>query len=226
MTHNSVRTESTLDTTGESPAEVAVESHEPAGIPGEPPAPASPRTVEGIELPAPGTFVLDTAHSRVGFVARHLMVTKVRGSFTDFSGSVTIAEDPYESAAEATIQTGSITTGSDDRDQHLRSSDFLAIEEFPAMTFRSTRVARIERGTITVVGDLTIKDVTREVELAVEVDGVARDPWGGERVALTARASIDREDFGMTWNVALETGGVLVSKRVDIEIEAQAVRQA
>ncbi len=137
-----------------------------------------------------------------------------------------IAEDPYASSAEATIQTGSLTTGSDDRDKHLRTSDFLAIEQFPAMTFRSTRVARIESGTITVVGDLTVKDVTREVELAVEVDGVATDPWGGERLALTARTSIDREDFGMTWNVALETGGVLVSKRVDIEIEAQAVRQA
>lgn len=226
MSDNSVRTESALDTAGESPAEVAVESREPAGIPNESPAPAPPRTVEGIELPAPGTFVLDTAHTRVGFVARHLMVTKVRGSFAEFAGSVTIAEDPYASSAEATIQTGSLTTGSDDRDQHLRSSDFLAIEEFPTMTFRSTRVARIERGTISVVGDLTVKGVTREVELAVEVDGVARDPWGGERLALTGRMSINREDFGMTWNVALETGGVLVSKRIDIEIEAQAVRQA
>ncbi len=226
MSDSSVRTESVLDTTGESPTEVAVESHDPAGIPTEPPAPAPPRTVEGIELPAPGTFVLDTAHTRVGFVARHLMVSKVRGHFADFSGSVTIAEDPYASSAEATIQTASLTTGSDDRDKHMHSSDFLAAQEFPTMTFRSTRVTRIERGTITVVGDLTIKDVTREVELAVEVDGVATDPWGGERLALTARTSIDREDFGMTWNVALETGGVLVSKRVDIEIEAQAVRQA
>lgn len=184
------------------------------------------RIVDGVELPAPGTFTLDPAHTRVGFVARHLMVTKVRGHFAEVEGTITIAEEPLQSTAEATIGTASITTGSDDRDNHLRSGDFLEVEAHPTIGFRIAKVLGHRGATYTALGELTIKGVTREVELEVELDGVARDPWGNEKLALTASTEIDREDFGMTWNVALETGGVLVSKRVKIEVEAQAVRSA
>jgi len=184
------------------------------------------RVYNGLEVPAPGTFVLDPAHTRVGFVAKHLMVAKVRGHFAEMAGSVTLAENPLDSTAEATIQVASITTGAEDRDAHLRSSDFFEIEKYPTMTFSGAKVLDASRGTFHVVGNLTIKGITRPVELEVEYDGFARDPWGNERIALTATTEIDREDFGITWNVALETGGVLVGRKVKIEIEAEAVRQA
>jgi polyisoprenoid-binding protein YceI len=184
------------------------------------------RVVDGVALPAAGSYVLDPTHTRIGFVARHLMVTKVRGRFGQFEGSITIGDDVASSTAEATIQTVSIDTGTPDRDNHLRSGDFLEAEKYPTITFGNARVTRQKGTKFTVVGDLTIKDVTREVELDVELDGVVKDPFGNEKIAVTASTEIDREDFGMTWNVALETGGVLVSKKVVIEIEAQAVRQA
>lgn len=184
------------------------------------------REWQGTDLPAPGTYVLDPSHTTVGFVARHLMVTKVRGRFEEFEGSITVAEDPLVSSAQAAISTASLTTGSADRDGHVKSDDFLAVETFPTMRFTSRSVSHVAGDRFTVVGDLTVKDVTREVVLDVTIDGVARDPWGGERLAVTASTEIDREDFGITWNVALESGGVLVSKKVRIEIEAQAVRQA
>jgi polyisoprenoid-binding protein YceI len=177
-------------------------------------------------LPAAGTYVLDPTHTRIGFVARHLMVTKVRGHFAAFEGSITVAGDPKASTAEATMQAASITTGVADRDNHLRSGDFLETEKFPTVTFGNARVLEQAGPVFRVAGDLTIKGVTREVVLDVELDGVAKDPWGNEKLAVTASTEIDREDFGMTWNVALETGGVLVSKKVKIEIEAQATRQA
>jgi polyisoprenoid-binding protein YceI len=187
---------------------------------------ATARVVDGVTFPAPGTYVLDAAHTTIGFVARHLMVTKVRGNFPEFDGTITVAENPEDSTAEATLKTLSIDTGSADRDTHLRSGDFLEAEQYPEITFRNARV-RSRKGTdFKVTGDLTIKGVTREVELDVELDGVATDPWGNEKLGVTASTEIDREDFGMTWNVALETGGVLVSKRIRIEIEAQAARQA
>jgi polyisoprenoid-binding protein YceI len=185
----------------------------------------STRNWNGSSIPASGTFAIDAAHSRVGFVARHLMVTKVRGSFPGVSGEITIAENPAESSVTATMQTATIETGSPDRDTHLRSPDFLDVEAYPTLTFASRRVVDLTGTSFTLVGDLTIKDVTREVSLRVDFDGVAVNPWGKEVVAFSARTEIDREDFGMTWNVALETGGVLVSKKVTIEIEAQAVRQ-
>jgi polyisoprenoid-binding protein YceI len=183
------------------------------------------RTWQGGTIPAPGTFALDPAHTRVGFVARHLMVTKVRGSFTGVSGEITVAEDPAASSVTATMQTATIETGSPDRDTHLRSGDFLDVEQYPTIAFASKRLADVGADSFTLLGDLTIKDVTREVALKVDVDGVTVNPWGKEVVAFSARTEIDREDYGMTWNVALETGGVLVSKKVTIEIEAQAVRQ-
>ena len=207
-----------MSTTPETAAEIAVEQAEEAV--------ATHRVVDGVTFPAPGTYVLDPTHTRIGFVARHLMVTKVRGHFAQFEGTVTIAEDPKQSTAQATIQTVSIDTGTPDRDGHLRSGDFLEAEKYPEITFRNARIRKQDGADFTVVGDLTIKDTTREVEVAVELDGVVTDPFGNEKLALTARTEIDREDFGMTWNVALETGGVLVSKKIVIEIEAQAVRQA
>ena len=184
------------------------------------------RVVDGVTLPAPGTYLLDPTHTRNGFVARHLMVTKVRGSFREFTGSITIGADGPSSTAEATLQTASIDTGTAERDAHLVAGDFLDTEKFPTITFANAKVTGQKGAQLTVIGDLTIKGVTRQVSLDVEIDGVATDPWGNEKLAVTARTEIDREDFGITWNVALETGGVLVSKKVVIEIEAQAARQA
>jgi polyisoprenoid-binding protein YceI len=186
---------------------------------------ATTRSWNGLTLPAPGTFVIDASHTRVGFVARHLMITKVRGSFPGVSGELVVAEDPQASTVSATMATATITTGTEERDAHLRSADFLDVEKFPELTFRSKRVTEQDGTSFTLVGDLTIKDVTREVALRVEFEGVAVSPWGQEVVAFTARTEIDREDFGITWNVALETGGVLVSKKVTIEIEAEAIRK-
>lgn len=207
-----------MSTTPVTAAEVAVEQANEAA--------SSLRVVDGVTFPAPGTYVLDPAHTRIGFVARHLMVTKVRGHFAEFEGSITVAVDPTDSTAEATLKTVTIDTGTPDRDTHLRSGDFLEAEKYPEITFRNARVQSQKGTRFTVAGDLTIKDTTREVVLDVELDGVAKDPWGNEKLAVTATTEIDREAFGMTWNVALETGGVLVSKKVTLDIEAQATRQA
>jgi len=209
-----------MTTTPETAAETAVAQTEAAA------STAGSRVIDGVTFPAPGTYVLDPTHTRVGFVARHLMVTKVRGNFGEFTGSITVAEDPRDSTAEATLQTASIGTGTADRDAHLRSGDFLEAEKYPEITFRNARIQSQKGASFTVVGDLTIKDTTRPVTLDIEIDGVAKDPYGNEKLAVTASTEIDREEFGMTWNVALETGGVLVSKKVRIEIEAQAARQA
>jgi len=184
------------------------------------------RTYHGVTIPEPGTFVIDPAHTTVGFVARHLMVSKVRGSFSQVNGSITVGEDPLASSVEATIGAASINTGAPDRDGHLRSADFLDVESYPNLTFRSLRVARHSGNGFELAGELTIRGVTREVELEVEFDGVVRNPWGQEVIGFTATTEIDREEFGITWNAALESGGVLVGKKVKIEISAQAKRDA
>jgi polyisoprenoid-binding protein YceI len=183
------------------------------------------RILNGVELPHAGTYTLDPTHTRIGFVARHLMVTKVRGNFAKFDGTITIADDPQASTVAVTMETASIDTGTADRDAHLRSPDFFDVEKYPEISFRNARVVAQKGSDFTVVGELTIKDVTREVQLSVELDGVVKDPWGGTRLAVTASAEIDREDWGMTWNAALETGGVVVSKKIRIEIESEAVLQ-
>ncbi|MFC4013918.1 YceI family protein [Nonomuraea purpurea] len=180
------------------------------------------RTWESLTVPAAGTYNLDAAHTRIGFVVKHMMVSKVRGHFGAFTGSVTIAENPLESTAELSIQTESIDTGMVDRDGHLRSDDFLAVEKYPQITFKSTRVVGHSGDEFTVVGDLTIRDVTKEVELTVEYGGVGSNPWGQVVWGYSISAEFDREDFGLTWNQALETGGVLVGKKVKIEIEGEA----
>ena len=176
-------------------------------------------------LPAAGTWQLDPSHSTVGFVARHLMVTKVRGQFGDYTADVTVGEDPADSSVAVTIQAASIDTRSADRDAHLRSPDFLDVERYPAISFRSSGVRHVKGDRWALDGELTIKDVTRPVTLDVEFDGTSGDPWGGHRAGFTASAEIDREDWGLTWNVALESGGLLVSKKVRLELEIQLVKQ-
>ncbi|MCT9931690.1 YceI family protein [Planotetraspora sp. A-T 1434] len=183
------------------------------------------REWEGLKIPAAGEFALDVAHTRVGFVVKHMMVSKVRGHFGEFEGKIVIAENPLESSVEAVIKAASIETGAPDRDAHLRSNDFLGIDQFPNITFRSTRVAAHRGDEFTLVGDLTIRDVTHEATLKVEFGGAATNPWGQELFGFSAETEIDREAFGLTWNQALETGGVLVGKKVKIELEGEAVRQ-
>jgi polyisoprenoid-binding protein YceI len=189
-------------------------------------APVNTREFNGATIPTPGKFDLDPAHTRVGFVAKHLMVSKVRGGFTKANGSIVIAEDPLQSHVEVDIDASSIDTGVADRDGHLKSPDFLNVEQWPSLTFKSTRVVGFSGGEFKLVGDLTIRDVTREVELDVEFEGHAKSPWGKEVIGFSATTEIDREEFGITWNQALETGGVLVGKKIKIEIGAEGVRQA
>jgi polyisoprenoid-binding protein YceI len=168
-----------------------------------------------------GTWAIDPTHTEVGFVARHLMVTKVRGSFTDVTGTVTVDEDVTKSVADVTIKTGSVSTGTPDRDAHLRSADFFDSETYPDMTFVSTS---FDGETLT--GDLTIKDVTKPVTLDVEFNGVATDPWGNEKAAFEATTEINRTDWGLTWNANLEKGGVLVSEKIKLVLDVQLAKQA
>ena len=182
----------------------------------------STRTWEGLTVPAAGTYNLDAAHTTVGFVVKHMMVSKVRGSFGDFTGSVTIADNPLESSAELTIKTESLTTGVADRDGHLRSDDFLSVEKYPTLTFTSTRVVSHSGDEFTVLGDLTVRDVTKEIKLTVEYGGAGTNPWGQAVWGFSITSEFDREDFGLTWNQALETGGVLVGKKIKVEIEGEA----
>jgi len=186
---------------------------------------SSTRNWEGLTIPAAGSYVLDQAHKRVGFVARHMMVSKVRGQFGEATATITVAENPIESSVTATIQARSIDTGQVDRDAHLRSGDFLDVETYPTLVFRSTGVKSHSGNEFVLTGDLTIRGETRPVELDVEFEGVGRSPFGQEIFGFTATTEIDREEFGLTWNVALETGGVLVGKKVKIEIEGEASRQ-
>jgi polyisoprenoid-binding protein YceI len=183
------------------------------------------REYQGVQIPEAGTYVIDQGHTTVEFVGRHLMITKVRGRFTDFSGHLSIGDSPEDSSAEVTINAASVDTSDEKRDGHLRSADFLDVENYPTITFRSTRVEVGSGGRAKITGDLTIKDVTRPVTLDVEFEGAAPDPWGGQRLGFSASAEIDREDWGLTWNVALETGGVLVGRKIRLEFNVQAVKQ-
>lgn len=183
------------------------------------------RLVEGQEVPAAGTYALDPSHSQVGFAVRHVMVSKTRGRFSDFAGTVEVGENPLESSVAVTIQTASIDTRDEQRDGHLRSGDFFDAEAFPTMTYESRSVRQVSEGRYIVDGDLTIKGVTKPVPLELNFEGGAADPWGGVRIGFSAKAELDREAFGLTWNQALETGGVLVGKKVSIEIEAEAIKQ-
>lgn len=176
-------------------------------------------------LPATGTYAVDVSHSHVGFKVRHLVVSKVRGRFTDFEGTLTIAEKPLESSIEVIAQLSSVDTRDAGRDEHLRGADFFDVEANQTMTYRSTHVREVASGTFVVDGELSLVGVTKPLSLDVTFDGTVTDPWGGNRAVFTATGEIDREDFGLTWNQALETGGVLVGKKIEIEIEIEAVRQ-
>jgi polyisoprenoid-binding protein YceI len=170
---------------------------------------------------------LDTVHSGINFSVRHMVVSKVRGRFTKFTGNVELDEsDLARSVVEATIDASSIDTGTAQRDDHLRSADFFDVEHFPQIGFRSTGIEKLGGDRYRLTGELTIRDVSREIALDVEYGGRGKDPWGNERVGFTAKGSLDRKDFGLKWNQALETGGVLVSDRVEIELELQAVKAA
>ncbi|MGY0230393.1 YceI family protein [Longispora urticae] len=182
------------------------------------------RDLNGLTIPTAGTFALDVAHSRVGFLARHMMVSKVRGSFGEFAGEITVAENPLESSVNVTIQASSFTTNNEQRDGHVKTDEFLGIDTFPTITFVSTGVKDVDGNEFVLDGDLTIRGVTKQVELAVEFEGIAKSPWGQEVIGFSATTEIDREEFGMTFNATLETGGVLVSKKIKIEIEAEAIR--
>ncbi len=171
------------------------------------------------------TWQVDNAHTHISFVARHMMITKVRGEFAKYDIVVNYDEEqPARSTVEATIYTDSINTRDERRDGHLRSADFLDAATYPAMTFKSTRVEQLANGHGRLIGDLTIRDVTREVALDVEFYGLAKSPWGTTSAGFCGLTKIDRKDWGLTWNQALETGGWLVGDQISIEIEVELIK--
>ena len=174
-----------------------------------------------------GTYTLDPAHTRIGFVARHAMVTKVRGSFDEFAGTAVMdGANPANSRVEVTIEAASIDTRNAQRDEHLRGNDFLAMQEYPKITFASTGVRQAGETTFDVTGDLTIKGVTNSITIPFEFEGAAKDPFGNQRVGFEGAVTINRKDYGVTWNAALEGGGVLVSDKVTLEFEISAIKNA
>ena len=175
------------------------------------------------EIPVAGTYTIDPTHTSVEFIGRHLMITKVRGRLPDVSGTITIDDEPTRSHVEVEIQVATLDTGDAQRDDSLRSVDFFDVEHYPTITFRSTQVEPGTSETWMVTRDLTVRGVTRPVTLEVDFDGANASPFGDERIAFSAATDVNREDWGLTWNVALETGGVLVGKKVRIELNVQAV---
>jgi polyisoprenoid-binding protein YceI len=184
------------------------------------------RTVDGVEYPAVGTYAIDVSHTRLGFAVRHMAVSKVRGNFTDFSGTLELAENPVDSKISVTIQAASVDTHDENRDNHLRTNDFFDVENNPVWTFTSTAIRPRSASEWDVDGDLTIRGVTRQVTLDATLEGVVQDPYGNHRVGFSATTSIIRDDFGVSFNAALETGGVVVGKKVDIDLEVEATLQA
>ena len=184
-------------------------------------------TETAVEIPGyvAGTWTIDPVHSEVSFVVRHMMVSKVRGRFDKFEGTIVTGSDPLQSSVTATIDLSSIDTGNPDRDNHIRSADFFDVEAHPSMTYRSTGVRRHGDGFV-VDGQLTLKGVTRDVPLALELNGFGPDAYGGTRAGFTATAEISRGDFGINWNAAIEGGGVVVSDKVTIQLEIEAVLKA
>ena len=214
------------------------------------------RSWDGFTIPAPGTYLLDPAHKRIGFLARHMMVSPVRGEFAAATAQIVVQEDPMASAVMATIEAGSVDTGHAERDTHLMSADFLDVERYPTLEYRSTGIMRPETddpiffwarlkqhrigirggneyvppqpntGRFVLAGELTVKGVTRPVDLQVEFGGARRDPYGQDIFGFSATAEINREDYGLVWNVALDSGGFLVGRTVRIEIAGEAIRQS
>ena len=171
-----------------------------------------------------GTWAIDPVHSDVSFTVRHLM-SKVRGSFTEFSGEITTTDNPLESTVSVTIASASITTNNEQRDAHLRNSDFFEVEKYPKLRFRSTKIEKVDDESFQLFGDLTLKGVTNPVKLDVEFNGVTKDPWGGERAGFFITGKIKRSDFGISFNAALETGGVVLGEEVKLNSEIQLVKQ-
>jgi polyisoprenoid-binding protein YceI len=180
-------------------------------------------TIPAIAALSAGTWTVDNSHSTIGFVARHLMVAKVRGQFTEYTGSITIAENILESKVEATVQIASITTNDEGRDGHLKGADFFEVETFPTMTLVSTGIAAAGDAYV-LHADLTIKGVTKSVDFDLEFEGVVTDPWGNTKAGFTAETEISRKAFGLEWNAALETGGVVVGDKVKIVLDIEALK--
>jgi polyisoprenoid-binding protein YceI len=180
------------------------------------------RPYDGGTVPEAGEYTIDPSHSSVEFVARHMMVSKVRGRFGGFSGTVSIGAVPEQSHVEVTIDPATVSTGDPNRDTHLRSADFFEVETFPTWEFKSTKVEHERGENWKVTGDLTLHGVTRPVVLDVEFAGASPTPWGTNAIGFTASTEVDREDFGLTWNAAIETGGVVVGKKIRIELEVEA----
>lgn len=183
------------------------------------------RVHDGLTIPTPGTYTLDPNHKRVGFVARHLMVSKVRGEFKDATATITVTDDPMQSSVTATIKTESVYTGVEQRDNHLRSGDFFEAEKWPVLEYRSTGIKSVDGNEFVLTGELTIRDVTVPVDMNVELEGVGKSPYGFEVFGFSATAELNREEFGLTYNMALEAGGVMIGKTVKIEIEGEAIKQ-
>src|SRR3954454_19314250 len=184
---------------------------------------AAPATLTDLS----GTYVVDAAPTRIGFVARHAMVTKVRGAFNEFEGSAVVdAEDFAKSTASLTIKAASIDTRNEQRDGHLRSNDFLAMDEYREITFVSTGVTQTGATSLELTGDLTIKGVGKAVTVPFEFEGLATDPFGNLRAGFEGAVTINRKDYGITWNAALETGGVLVSDKIVLEFEVSGIKNA
>src|SRR5919106_1722066 len=181
------------------------------------------KEIGGVALPPAGKYELDRAHTAVEFVARHIL-TKVRGRFTEFSGWIDVADKPEESSVEVEVKTASIQTNTEQRDQHLKSDDFLNVEKWPVMTFRSTAVRHTGGANFELDGELTIRDVTRPLTLSGEYLGTDTNPSSKTILAATAKATLEREDWNVSWNMALETGGFLVSRKVDLELEVEAIK--
>ena len=173
-----------------------------------------------------GTYVIDASHTEVGFVARHAMVTKVRGQFRDVEGTITVGDSLESSSATATMKVSSVDTGSADRDGHLVSADFFDAENHPEITFVSTGVSNVDGNEFDLNGNLTILGVTKPVTLKAEYEGTAQDPFGNVRAGFSASTVVEREDWGLSWNATLETGGVLVSKKITLNLEVSAIKQA
>jgi polyisoprenoid-binding protein YceI len=185
------------------------------------------RKVNGVDYPAVGTYVIDPSHTQLGFAVRHLAVSKVRGRLSKFEGTLELAEDPAQSKATVTIDATSVDTREETRDNHLRTNDFFDVENHPSWTFTSTSIQAESPTEFKVVGDLTIRGVTKPVTLDVTYEGVVTDPWGNLRVGFSASTSINRDEFGVSFGaVADASGSILLAKKVDIEIELEAVLQA
>lgn len=177
--------------------------------------------------PLTGEYDVDPSHSRVGFAAKHAMVSTVRGGFKEFTAEAHLDEDNVaNSSVRVEIQTASIDTGNAQRDEHLRNGDFLEVDAHPTITFVSTKVEQVDDDSYTVTGDLTIKGTTKPVTVKFEKTGAAQDPWGGFRVGFEGKTVINRKDWGVSWNVALEAGGILVSEKITLEFDIEAVRRA